>query len=579
MKSQIAFLSLAFAALSAALPAADPYIGYIYPAAIQAGSTNQFVIGGQSLWGRVDAWVSGGGVRVLEVESVPGFPFADQAQRNYLKKWLDGIDSGHPEAPPMPELKPTDAWRTNAWWMALDKLGPKERAIVARDLWIRKNPLQAAPSLKQLTIVTLAADADARPGPRQMRLLRKGDGSISAPRPLVVTAEPVVEEPLYTPHADKAVPPPAISSLPAVAAGQIMPGETDRVRFALPAGMSVRVSVSGRMLQPYVGDAVPGFFNPVVRVLDPDGREIAFGDDDSFRPDPSFVFKTGAAGEYAIEIFDRLFRGREDFVYSLAVADASSPATAASDPFAPMAPRRKFPACTVFAGDFADGARHAIEVREPGPLVFDLYSRRLGAATDGVLELEDAQGNALARWDDATNTVHVGALIQQELDPCGRYDFRNPGTYYVRVRESCGRRGAYELEVRPPTPHFRVYAKRSGFHLAKGQRVPFKVVVDRREGFAGPVTLVGNESCSLEQATIPADVSEATVTAVGLREAPSEPAFAALLAVGEAEGEAVCAKVLAADEYNQAFAWDHLLSMGDFVFASRRPSPPPKKKK
>ena len=48
MKRLLAATAL-LAAGSAAV-AADPYAGYIYPAGIQAGATNRFVVGGQNMW-------------------------------------------------------------------------------------------------------------------------------------------------------------------------------------------------------------------------------------------------------------------------------------------------------------------------------------------------------------------------------------------------------------------------------------------------------------------------------------------------------------------------------------------------
>ena len=47
--------------------AAQPRIGYIYPAGGRQGATVEVLIGGQVLRGVTDAYVTGGGVRVLSV--------------------------------------------------------------------------------------------------------------------------------------------------------------------------------------------------------------------------------------------------------------------------------------------------------------------------------------------------------------------------------------------------------------------------------------------------------------------------------------------------------------------------------
>jgi hypothetical protein len=103
--------------------------------------------------------------------------------------------------------------------------------------------------------------------------------------------------------------------------GQIMPGETDAFRVRFAKGVRYSIKVSARELQPYVGDAVPGFFNPAVTVKTPDGKLVAKYDDTArFRPDPEFEFTPADSGVHVIEIHDVLYRGRADFVYAIEVA-------------------------------------------------------------------------------------------------------------------------------------------------------------------------------------------------------------------------------------------------------------------
>ena len=549
---------VALLALPFAVRAADPYVGYVYPAAVAAGTTNRLVVGGQFFWQKLGAWVSGEGVRVLGVECVPGFPYADNAQRRYLQDWLEAIERGETSAPPLPELKPTDAWRTNRWWKALDTLDAKSRAIVAKDLWVRRNALQDAPSLRQLALVTVAVDPDAAPGLRQLRVFR--DDAFSAPRPLEILPMPVVEEPLYRPPKRARKAPPAIETLPQAVVGQILPGETDRWRLRLKGGERFTAVVRGRAYQPYVGDAVPGFFNPVVTLKTADGREVAFADDfNRMEPDPRLSVVVPATGDYVFEIADRLFRGREDFVYTAVFTHEALPTPAAG-------------VALPLVRDF--------EVDAPGERVFEVKARRLGSPMDARIELFDADGRTLAAWDDVTNAFHVGTVIQDELDPIGRHRFEKPGRYRVRVDDTCGRRGPgmrCELEIRPPAPSFELVASRSGFRLAKGQRQDFTVRVSRREGFAGPIALAENDCVRFENALIPSGADEWTVTAVGkLNEPGGEVRNFDVVAVGRMpDGRLVTGTVVAADAYEQAFAWNHLVSYGRFVFACRHQ--PPKK--
>lgn len=531
--------------------AADPYVGYVYPAALSAGSTNRLVVGGQFFWGGMSAWVSGEGVEILKVERVPGFPHPGGLQRSYLQKAIEAVERGEP-VPPLPEIPKTEEWRSNSWWSAVGTLDAKSRAIVAEDLWVRKNALQAAPSLKQLLLVTVAVTKDAAPGCRQLRVLRPD--AVSAPRPLDILPMPVVEEPLYAPPVRKRAKPAVLECLPVALVGQVMPGETDRWHLRLKGGERLTAVVRGRAYQPYVGDAVPGFFNPVVVLKAADGREVAFADDfNGMDPDPRFSVVVPADGDYVLEISDRLFRGRADFVYT---------ASLTRDPLPPLPPPTALPLVTT------------LEVKEPGAWTFEVKGRRLGSPIDPRLTLLDEKGAELGRWDDVTNAVQVGEIIQGELDPVVHYRFARPGRYALRVDDTCGRRGPEmrcAVEAHPSRPAFEVYADRSAFFLSRGQRQPFTVSVCRRDGFSGAVTLVENEYLRFENALVPAGANTWKVTAVGkavpedVRGVPFD-----ILAVGEDASGLIGARLVAADSFEQAFAWQHLVSYGKFRYFARK---------
>ena len=67
----------------------------------------------------------------------------------------------------------------------------------------------------------------------------------------------------------------------------ILPGETDAFDLRLAAGRRYSFRTTARELQPYIGDAVPGFFNPILTLRDAQGATVAVADDESrFRPDP-----------------------------------------------------------------------------------------------------------------------------------------------------------------------------------------------------------------------------------------------------------------------------------------------------
>ena len=77
-----------------ALWAADPYVGYIYPASVQAGTTTRLIVGGQNLKGVQSFNISGTGVHVVKTELVPNFPNPAGSQRRHLLNWLNHIAAG-----------------------------------------------------------------------------------------------------------------------------------------------------------------------------------------------------------------------------------------------------------------------------------------------------------------------------------------------------------------------------------------------------------------------------------------------------------------------------------------------------
>jgi hypothetical protein len=106
-------------------------------------------------------------------------------------------------------------------------------------------------------------------------------------------------------------------TVPCTMNGQIASGEVNKYRFEAKKGQRLVVSVSARELIPYIADAVPGWFQPVVALHDADGKEVAFGDDYRFKPDPTLYFEVPKDGEYVLSITDAIYRGREDFVYRI----------------------------------------------------------------------------------------------------------------------------------------------------------------------------------------------------------------------------------------------------------------------
>jgi hypothetical protein len=109
--------------------------------------------------------------------------------------------------------------------------------------------------------------------------------------------------------------------VPCIINGQVRPGDMDHFRFDAKAGDAVVVDVSARRIIPYLADAVPGWFQAVVALYDEDGNEVAYQDDYRFHPDPVLFFDVPENGTYTLSIRDSIFRGREDFLYRIAIGE------------------------------------------------------------------------------------------------------------------------------------------------------------------------------------------------------------------------------------------------------------------
>ena len=546
--------------------AADPYAGYIYPAGIQVGTTNRFIVGGQNMWRLRGMHFSRNGLRVLDIKHVPGFTPPTGVQRRHLTNWLDGIAKGIKDEPPKPDDPHISEWRSNSWWRVLGSLDPLEISIVERYLFTPRNPLQDAPSLRQMNIVTISADADAKPGSYASSIWN--DGGISAPRPFSVTVLPRASEPLFMPsHRGEPEPVVVDATLSGIVLdGQIMPGETDVFRLRLSGGRRYSVKVTARELQPYVGDAVPGFFNPVVSIKDPSGRVIATADDESrFRPDPLFDFKPPAPDVYTLEIHDVLYRGRADFVYSIEVSPYVPSKTSAIDK---EADSEALHFCGCIAKPDAKGICE-FTVDRPGKRVLEITARRKGSPLDAVLTLRKAVGDRpLMRWDDTTNKVFVGTVPQGECDPVGEYDFKEPGRYVAEISDRTGHGGEgylWDLEIRHPTPGFEVYSTRSTLPLYRGRPLKVDFAVVRKEGFTGSVTLEFPKDVKARGNVATSGVDRISVMLTYVGRKPLDMRKVKVSARGKVDGRIVRREVVPCDEYEQAFAWRHLVPAESFL--------------
>ncbi|MEX0774742.1 MAG: PPC domain-containing protein [Phycisphaeraceae bacterium] len=315
----------------------DPRVGYLFPAGAQQGTTVHVLVGGQFLQGAAQVHVSGRGVagRVLEhyrpLRNLSAEQRGEIARRLATlarQRWEELVTQGRvqgkmpwgwasrrhaqviegAEPVTLPVHHLLNGWES----MSLRQLAHTREKLTDR------SKLQPNTQIDETVLIEVAVDAVAAVGDYELRLL--GKGGLTNPLIFQVGALPEVYEVERNDPVDwdplPAEPP---VNLPVVINGQVMPGDVDRLRFNAKAGQRLVVQVRARRLMPFMADAVPGWFQPLVTVYDAKGKELAFADDYRFDPDPVLVLDVPADGVYAVEIRDAVYRGREDFVYRASI--------------------------------------------------------------------------------------------------------------------------------------------------------------------------------------------------------------------------------------------------------------------
>ena len=334
----------------------EPRIGYLYPGGGQQGTVIQISAGGQYLNGASDVYISGQGVHGSIVKYIKPLRNLQREQRQLIQTRLKEVrDMRLAELPG--SRSRSNSSREKSVKKAADKPGQSEKekdtkteevkmpdhpllydmedkslrelAHISSVLFFPRSKLQTNRQLAETVLIEIKIDPDAQPGNRELRLVTKT--GLTNPMVFQVGLLPEVRE--LEPNNRQAyqiptnmakvrnLPREKPLNLPVLLNGQIMPGDVDRFRFRAIKGQQLVIEAHARSLVPYLADAVPGWFQAMLALYDAGGKEVAFADDYRFNPDPVLFYKIPENGEYELEIRDSIYRGREDFVYRIAVSE------------------------------------------------------------------------------------------------------------------------------------------------------------------------------------------------------------------------------------------------------------------
>jgi hypothetical protein len=635
-KVQLAVLGLA--GLLAMSPAAQaqvrPYIGFVYPAGGQQGTTFQVRLGGQGLDGVTEALVTGTGVQAKVVEY---YRRTGPLEMSLLREQLN-------------ELKRGPAEKDEATLKLIARIEKRMAEYV---------PTPACASISSLVFVEVTMAPEAKPGPRELRLATLRGVS----NPLVfhvgqlpeVSRKPMITATLQVLGKEELAlrkrPEDEVEqriTVPCTANGQIASGEVNRYRFEARKGQRLVISATARQLIPYVADAVPGWFQPVLALYDARGKEVAYSDDYRFKPDPIILYEVPKDGEYVLEITDAIYRGREDFVYRVSIgelpfvtsifplggragaavtiqmkgwnletAELTPPAPDAGPGIHPVAACKQglvsnrlpfaldtLPEC--LEKEPNNDPSHAQQVELPiiingrmdraddwdvfqvagragDTIVAEVSARRLDSPLDSLLKLTDASGKLLALSDDredpeaGVNTHHADSYLMVTLPA--------DGTYYVHLGDIARQGGeeyAYRLRISPPQPDFALYVVPSSAALRSKAAGALSIHAIRKDGFSGPIKLGLKDPLpgfsSSPSSLSPAQAETRLSVRTGLTDT-KQPVGLSIEGVAKIGERDVAHVAVPAEDRMQAFLWRHLVPAEELKVLVFDPTyqPPPKR--
>jgi len=612
-------------AAASSAPAQTPYIGYVYPAGGQQGTTFQVRLGGQRLIDVRGAVVSGTSVTAKVVKF---YRKLSNQEITLIREQLK-------------VLKQEVARKEK-----LEKKVPKAtRDMIARiekrmAEWVNR-PAVVAHS--DVTLVEVTAAPDAETGAREIRLV----AARGVTNPLVfhigqvpeVARKPMKICPLQVlgkEHLARRKRPPEEEeeriTVPCTMNGQIASGEVNRYRFEAKQGQRLVISARARQLIPYIADAVPGWFQPVMTLHDANGKEVAFNDDFRFKPDPTVYYEVPEDGEYVLTITDAIYRGREDFVYRVTVGEVPfvtsifplggrvgepvsieingwnldntkvTPPPQDAPPGVHLIAANKdgftsnrvpfaldtLPECfdrepnddpsqaqkverPIIVNGRADRPDDwdvfAIEGRAGETIVAEVQARRLDSPMDSMLKITDAAGKLLALNDDrfdpgsGVNTHHADSYLMVELP--------TDGTYFVHLGDTArngGEEYAYRLRISAPRPDFELRVVPSGAGLRSNGAAGLSVYAIRKDGFDGDIKLSLKdplEGFTSWAVTLPKTKDMVRFSVKTSLASTDDPVTPVIAGRAVIDQQEVAHEAVPAEDRMQAFLWRHLVPAND----------------
>ena len=575
-----------------------PHIGYLYPAGGQQSTVFQINAGGQFLRGITNVYISGEGVTASVTRHI--MPLKKKEERAVRKHFREmqrqhrAIKQGK-EPPATPEDMPERP--DHPWLAGMDEMDMQELKKLQNKIFDPKKQPNA--QIGEVVEIKVFIANNAKPGDRELRLGTR----LGLTNPLRFQVGEIAEISEQEPNNLK----PAtnlILKTSILLNGQITPGDVDQFILKAKKDQRILLDVNARRLIPYLADAVPGWFQAIITMYDSEGKEVAFADDYRFHPDPHLFINIPADDEYIVEIRDAIYRGREDFVYRIAITDIDPDAkdifsetkndkdiTQEQEPNNRQKNAQQIKLPFLVEGQISspgDVDFFQFKGNSNEEVVAEIFARRkLDSPVDSLLKLTDSDGNTIAWNDDfmeKSGHLHLGeGLLTHYADSYLRARLPKDGIYFISMEDAQGH-GAkefiYRLRISPPQSDFSLRVTPSSISLPAGHTTTIDIHVLRQDNFNGIINMAlfdAPEGFALSGSTIPEGKEHIRMTLTAPSKAPEEPIALQMEGIAQVNGKEVRHLAVPADDTMQAFLWRHIVSAQDLLVAvtsRKRPVPP-----
>ena len=460
-------------------------LGFIYPAGGQRGTTTEIEIGGLNLKEATEVLISGTGIKA---EIIPQKQLKNQGK---TKKSSQG------------------------------KLNDQSSPQLADRIWVQ-----------------VIIEKDAEPGLRDLRM--QSPKGISNKLSFEVGQYSNIMEQ----KGSNETKPTVVMQLPATLCGQIFPGEIDCFSFKAEKGMTLVASVKARTLVPYIADAVPGWFQPVISLKSSKGKEVAYNDDYRNAVDPVIITTLAETDNYTLSIHDAIFRGRDDFIYRIELGEIPfleyiypcvgkigkrinltlkgvnltketiqyAPKREGYGEFTASGEKGLISNPVIFYGlsknvniDYSPSGKtqilsnsvlfdsislprqvkkYLITAVKNEKITIAIMARRMGSMMDAKMTLRDKSGKKLIEVDDVEDATQ--GLMTHHADPVLQYKVTQAGDYTLEVVDVSGNSGAdyfFTIERLPNFHDLQAFVSPANLTIPKGGTAIFRVDITSGEKF------------------------------------------------------------------------------------------------